>query len=311
MFYIGKLSDSWDFNARLQGVLFPSLDSQHVCEWVKQKHNHRNANNCNDDCSTNKGQNTNINKASCCDNDGVNINKTRYSNDYNFNRNNESYDYNDNHDYADKGIIGNIESNNCDYNCNNNCDSSGNSKHHLGKEEGRRLDINEKGSLTIQMGDFLSFYSHKHQQNQFDCVVTCFFIDTATNIIDYLAVISHILRPGGIFLNTGPLHYHSNNTIQYSYKQLIEIILIGGFDVISQSQIDATSYSGEEEFSMKPEYYTVPLDIFQLNRKQDRWPLPGNEVTDIDDYDIDDEHGNDTHQRNENHYAERPDFILN
>lgn len=52
------------------------------------------------------------------------------------------------------------------------------------------------GSLSIQMGEFTKVYSHIDQENQFDCVVTCFFIDTATDILEYLAVIAHVLREG-------------------------------------------------------------------------------------------------------------------
>jgi hypothetical protein len=47
--------------------------------------------------------------------------------------------------------------------------------------------------------------------------------------------------------------------------------------------VDATSYSGEEAYSMKPEYYRVPLDVFKLSRKEDKWPLKSD--IDIDDVD--------------------------
>jgi N2227-like protein len=52
------------------------------------------------------------------------------------------------------------------------------------------------GSLSIQMGEFTKVYSHVDQEDQFDCVVTCFFIDTAADILEYLAVIAHVLREG-------------------------------------------------------------------------------------------------------------------
>ena len=52
------------------------------------------------------------------------------------------------------------------------------------------------GSLTVQMGEFVKVYSSPEQEGQFDSVVTCFFIDTAGDILEYLAVIAHVLRPG-------------------------------------------------------------------------------------------------------------------
>jgi len=39
----------------------------------------------------------------------------------------------------------------------------------------------------------------------FDVVVTCFFIDTAANILDYLLSIRKLLVEGGIWINMGPL----------------------------------------------------------------------------------------------------------
>jgi hypothetical protein len=37
-----------------------------------------------------------------------------------------------------------------------------------------------------------------------DAVVTCFFIDTARNIVEYVRLIRRLLRPGGVWLNLGP-----------------------------------------------------------------------------------------------------------
>ena len=42
----------------------------------------------------------------------------------------------------------------------------------------------------------------------FDAVACCFFLDTAHNVLEYLEVIWHCLRPGGYFVNLGPLLYH-------------------------------------------------------------------------------------------------------
>ena len=50
---------------------------------------------------------------------------------------------------------------------------------------------------------------------------------------------------------------------------------------MSQDIVSTTSYSGEDAFSMKPEYYTVPLDVFRLVRKEDKWPINGHKKPDI------------------------------
>jgi ubiquinone/menaquinone biosynthesis C-methylase UbiE len=38
---------------------------------------------------------------------------------------------------------------------------------------------------------------------KWDAVVTCFFIDTAKNIVDYLETIHKVLKKGGVWINAG------------------------------------------------------------------------------------------------------------
>ena len=55
-------------------------------------------------------------------------------------------------------------------------------------------------------------YSAPSFAAQFDCVATCFFIDTAHNLLEYMEVIHAVLRPGGKWVNLGPLLYHWADT---------------------------------------------------------------------------------------------------
>lgn len=52
-------------------------------------------------------------------------------------------------------------------------------------------------NFSMVAGDFLEVYGSKQQADQWDCVVTCFFMDTAHNILDYVDVIKKILKPVG------------------------------------------------------------------------------------------------------------------
>ena len=38
--------------------------------------------------------------------------------------------------------------------------------------------------------------------------MTSFFLDTARNVLDYIELIQQILKPGGHWINLGPLLYH-------------------------------------------------------------------------------------------------------
>jgi carnosine N-methyltransferase len=91
-------------------------------------------------------------------------------------------------------------------------------------------DLPEDSKFTMAAGDFLEVYSDKEYAGAFDCVATCFFIDCAHNICDFIELIYKILKPGGRWINLGPLLYHFSDvprqaSIEPSYdivKGLIE-----------------------------------------------------------------------------------------
>jgi carnosine N-methyltransferase len=66
-------------------------------------------------------------------------------------------------------------------------------------------------------------------------VATCFFIDTANNIIKYIKTIWDILKPGGLWVNCGPLLYHYTDvpgeiSIELSWEEVRHVILEIGFE---------------------------------------------------------------------------------
>ncbi len=50
------------------------------------------------------------------------------------------------------------------------------------------------GRMRMSAGEFVEVYGSASQGARFDCCVTCFFLDTAHNVLHYLEVISHILK---------------------------------------------------------------------------------------------------------------------
>lgn len=56
-------------------------------------------------------------------------------------------------------------------------------------------ELPEGANMSMAAGDFTEIFDD--QAGQWDCVVTCFFIDTAHNIVDYLEKIAELLAPGG------------------------------------------------------------------------------------------------------------------
>ncbi|EMS47549.1 hypothetical protein TRIUR3_27033 [Triticum urartu] len=62
--------------------------------------------------------------------------------------------------------------------------------------------------FSMCAGDFVEVYNEESQESAWDAVVTCFFLDTAHNIVEYIEIISKILKDGGVWVNMGPLLYH-------------------------------------------------------------------------------------------------------
>ena len=128
------------------------------------------------------------------------------------------------------------------------------------------------GRLVFQAGEFQSVYSGDAHRARVDVVITCFFIDTASeSVLVYLRVIQHVLRPGGLWINAGPLHYHRATSTPYSHSYLQRIIAAAGFDLLESRVVEA-DYCGEAQAMMKPEFYRVPISVY---RKQTEIPSSG------------------------------------
>lgn len=67
------------------------------------------------------------------------------------------------------------------------------------------------GSMSMCAADFLCLYGDDDHKESYDAVASVFFLDTAPNLIRYLEVIYHCLRPGGVLINVGPLLWHFEN----------------------------------------------------------------------------------------------------
>jgi carnosine N-methyltransferase len=83
-------------------------------------------------------------------------------------------------------------------------------------------------------GEFIEVYGN--QLGQWDSIITCYFIDTANNIIEYIETIHNILRPGGVWINFGPLLYHYSEmenecSIELSWDEVKFSIEKFGFEI--------------------------------------------------------------------------------
>ncbi|KAI0372549.1 N2227-domain-containing protein [Pilatotrama ljubarskyi] len=106
--------------------------------------------------------------------------------------------------------------------------------------------------FSLVAGDFEEIYGVEDadegepQAGQWDAVLTCFFIDTAKNIVNYLRIIHRILAPGGVWINLGPLLWHwENNTtndpsIELTLDEVKALARHIGFEISNERTIDTT-----------------------------------------------------------------------
>jgi len=62
--------------------------------------------------------------------------------------------------------------------------------------------------FSMAAGEFVSIYNKLEQHGKWKAIVSCFFLDTASCIVEYLKVMWDILDDDGVLVNIGPLHYH-------------------------------------------------------------------------------------------------------
>ncbi|CAH8530168.1 unnamed protein product [Schistosoma turkestanicum] len=97
-------------------------------------------------------------------------------------------------------------------------------------------DLPANVQFSMAAGDFVEIYT---EPNTWDCIATVFFIDTAHNILNYLDTIWRILKPGGYWINFGPLLYHfsdipGEDSLELSYAELRLAITRLGFEIMRE-----------------------------------------------------------------------------
>ncbi|KAL8343485.1 hypothetical protein RB598_004704 [Gaeumannomyces tritici] len=108
----------------------------------------------------------------------------------------------------------------------------------------------DAGSVVLVEGDFTAvFHAEKASATRrargaaagpgtvesgetFDTVVTHFFIDTARNLMAYLDTIYALLRPGGYWVNLGPLLYGTGPWVQLSLDEVVRVVKAMGFEFV-------------------------------------------------------------------------------
>lgn len=121
-------------------------------------------------------------------------------------------------------------------------------------------DIPPNLNFSMAAGDFLEVYTEKEA---WDCVVTCYFIDTAHNVIAFIENIEKILKPGGYWINLGPLLYHFADmanewSVELPYDEIRRIATEHfKFEILKEETSIPSGYIENERSMLKLVYDSV------------------------------------------------------
>ncbi|KAF6167624.1 hypothetical protein GIB67_031207 [Kingdonia uniflora] len=121
------------------------------------------------------------------------------------------------------------------------------------------------GGFSMCGGDFVEVYNDPSHEGSWDAVVTRFFLDTEHNIVEYIEIISRILRDGGVWINFGSLFYHfadaygteEEMSIELRLKDVKSVALQYGFQLEREETIETT-------YTVNFEHYSSNLQDFEL-----------------------------------------------
>eukprot|EP00924_Labyrinthula_sp_SR-Ha-C_P016703 snap_masked-scaffold_6-processed-gene-12.23-mRNA-1 protein AED:0.16 eAED:0.17 QI:0/-1/0/1/-1/1/1/0/383 len=129
--------------------------------------------------------------------------------------------------------------------------------------------LDNKLRISFRAGEFLRIYT---KASTFDIIITCFFLDTAPDVTEYIQKIKFLLKPGGIWINHGPLFYHwyepnfsnrrpagvderSKDSVELSLEEILHYSETIGFSLI-EKKFYACGYCFDKESLMNTKYKT-------------------------------------------------------
>lgn len=142
------------------------------------------------------------------------------------------------------------------------CVQSGES---CGATESQFSRASERFSMIA--GDFVQCY---REPAQFDAVCTSFFIDTAANPLLYIDTIYRTLKPGGIWVNVGPLLWHwdgkrrEGGGVELSLEELMMVVQ-SKFKVLKRESSVQSGYTGDNRALGK---WTYNLEFWVAEKRE-------------------------------------------
>ncbi|KAL9094194.1 MAG: hypothetical protein Q9165_003609 [Trypethelium subeluteriae] len=140
-------------------------------------------------------------------------------------------------------------------------------------EASQKHEVPASERMSMTAADFCVHYRSEGEENRFDAVTTVFFIDTAPNLLNYIETVQHCLKSGGIWINSGPLLWHSGKelrndddertsegrnlgigeagSVELTHGEVIKLLKHYGFEIIDSRETAQTGYIDNPR-SMQP-----------------------------------------------------------
>ena len=133
--------------------------------------------------------------------------------------------------------------------------------------------LSPDANFSMVAGEFVEVYAKDEERSAWDAVATCYFVDTAKNVLRYLEVLNRVLRVGGVWANVGPLlwHFeHEKDSIELAVDELVALLPQFGFAIEEQRMLPPQQYTGSGNMLMH--VYTPVFWVCRKTRDIDMAP---------------------------------------
>jgi len=113
--------------------------------------------------------------------------------------------------------------------------------------------------FVLVPGDFVKTYGAGCPgHRKFDAILTCFFIDTPSDVVELYQVMDSLLKVGGVWVNIGPLNWHKGARLKLTYEEIVTVWEGMGYEFVTRKSMDC-DYHLKRGFKMYTESYQGAL----------------------------------------------------
>eukprot|EP00928_Gymnodinium_smaydae_P049249 TRINITY_DN33049_c0_g1_i1.p1 TRINITY_DN33049_c0_g1~~TRINITY_DN33049_c0_g1_i1.p1 ORF type:complete len:417 (-),score=47.07 TRINITY_DN33049_c0_g1_i1:57-1136(-) len=99
--------------------------------------------------------------------------------------------------------------------------------------------LGKRAPISLVPGDFAKVYGvGGTRHRRFDAIVTCFFIDTASDIAELFGILDGLLNEGGVWVNIGPLNWRKEARLKLNMEEIIQVWQQMGYEFVARESKD-------------------------------------------------------------------------